>query len=192
MASNIMQILTLFLILVLFIATYLAILYAITKVFILIYKWLRTKPWFRKTISRAQSALQRWWRKNLPGISALSEFFATHIIDLIFYGWVVVVLYDTHTSISQYIMEHPEYSYFQKLDEIMNTDPNFYMVMMVIAGIWLFCKMWQRRSDIDDKEIIRRSLKNIEKSLGCYEEPDIGAVNKKIRENLRRINKDRK
>jgi hypothetical protein len=145
-----------------------------------------------------QKLLQQLWKyaspylnKSLeyitPYIKRLWSFIAEILIDPIFYGYTVVAVYDKMQTLNEYAKNFPQYGFWRILDADMNTEPNFWLVFFTILTIWILAKAWIHDEDSTYKKGVLNSLKNIEKKLGYSKESDIGSINKKINEALKRI-----
>lgn len=69
----------------------------------------------------------------------------------------------------------------------MNNDVNFYMWFLIVFFLWVLGKTWTHNQQAKGQRKIENSLRHIEQRLGYSQESDIGSINKKIRENLKRI-----
>jgi hypothetical protein len=187
MPNEIRQIVGLVLVLFIMASIFTAIGYSILWGLLQIYKWLFRQSWFSKRIIQIKNAVRKWWKKYLPDFTSLWEFFHEVLADPLFYGYALVVVVDRLQSISEYTKQYPQYTFFQLLDKDMNTDTIFYFTFYIIFMLWMLGKIWKHTQDVKNNRIITKSLKNIEVKLGCYEQQDIGLINKEIRENLKRI-----
>ena len=141
-----------------------------------------------------QIAIRDFWKKYLPNLTNLWDFFYEVLADPIFYGYALVVVVNRLQSISEYVKQNPRYNFFQILELDMNTDTTFYMIFFIIFTLWMFGKVWKHNQDVKEKIAMRKvleantkSLKNVETGLSFKEQPDIGLINKEIRQALQMI-----
>jgi hypothetical protein len=102
----------------------------------------------------------------------------------VFYGYAIVAVYDKVQVISQYTQNNPQYKFWDLLEANMNYDQGFWITFFIIFTIWFFARA---NAYVDDKIFQRKVLKSLDKLLGNSNQIDIGKINKKMREHLKKI-----
>lgn len=165
-----------------------AFIWIISKTLYPLIQWLLKREWVERQIFNTSQRIQEWWGRHKSYIIGLWEFTTEILIDPIFFGFVLVLLSSRLESIINYTKTNPQ-NFWTVLNYDMNNDFTFYIWFIVIFTIWEIGKAWKHRQEARrDKDIIN-SLDRINERLGS--EPrnnrDIGAINQKIRENLKRM-----
>ena len=132
-------------------------------------KWILKHKWAERQVSKAREQLQRWWVLNKPVLIHFWEFVSEILIDPLFFGYVVFVLFNRLESLIAYTKANPKYSFWQILNLDMENDMNLYAWFILIFFVWMVGKGWAHRQQVRNQRQIAKILEAIAKKVGVDE-----------------------
>ena len=130
-------VLTAVLVLLVWIGLFGMVAWVISTALVHIIEWLRKQKQVQRLGMVVSQSVRLWWNRHEAAVGRLLEFGWEVLVNPLFFAFVVYVLFNRITSITDYVAAHPETSFWQQLNLDMEQDLNFYMWVLVIFIIWM-------------------------------------------------------
>ena len=108
------------------------------------------------------------------------------LIDPVFYGYVLVTLYQRVQAISEYAEGHPQYSSWQLLNADMESHMQYYIVLLIIFCVWLLAQVWKHNRQVDSDRNRNTKLDRLVSGIEAHDKTlmeSLRASNENIRQN---------
>jgi len=105
-------------------------------------RWLLERKQVQRLGTAINQGVRLWWNRHEAAVERWLEFGWEALVNPLFFGFVVYVLFNRITSITDYVSTHPEISLWQQLNVDVEQDVNFYMWILIVFTIWMLGKAW--------------------------------------------------
>lgn len=150
--------------------------------------WLIYKGW--KALSQRQFYValrrrqQKWWNRHKGDVIRWWEL-VTVLSDPVFYGYVLVTLYQRVQAISEYAKTYPQYSFWQLLNVDTETHMQYYTALAIIFIIWLLAQVWKHNKKVEAEGRLNRRLDGLLKTIETRD----NQLSESIKQNSKDISK---
>ncbi len=133
-----------------------------------VYRWLSRQVWYAPLLAGTKNKIKTWWDRNKSHTENLWEYFQMVLIEPMFFGYAVFVLFNRLDYLTKYTNEHPDIKFW----DLLNTDMSSNMIyfwFIAIFYLWVAGKAYFRSKDKIEMRAMMKVLTAIAKKMDISE-----------------------